>query len=69
MDEQTEKERLNNLPKVTQIREWMLSQDAKASVLALEAHVFITRQLHCLFLAETCKASYDCPVTGADHNN
>jgi len=45
------------------------SQDSKASVLALEAHVFIIRQLHRFFLAEICKASYNCPVTGADHNS
>lgn len=57
MDEQTEKERLNNLPKVTQIEDGYKSQDLKTSVLALGAHVFIARNLPSFFLTRTCKAS------------
>lgn len=56
MDEQTEKERLNNLPKVTQIEDGYRKQDLKTSVLALGAHVFIARHLS-FFLTRTHKAS------------
>ena len=69
MDEQTEKEKFNNSPKVTETRGWIQQPRFNGKCTGPPGHVFIIRQLHCFFLAEICKASYDCPVTGADHNS
>ena len=61
MDEQTDKKRLNNLPKVTQIKGCSQSQDSRQ---VSQEPAFATRKLHGLLLTDTNKAPHSHPVTG-----